>query len=45
MAHAVINGSCNPVEAAPKEFFGRAGELVTIAAEDLDVLGALGMSH
>jgi len=45
MAHAVINGSCNPVEAASKAFLESAGEQVTIAAEDLDVLGALGMTR
>lgn len=43
MAHAVINGTSNPDESAPKEFFATAGELVTIAAEDHDVLQALGM--
>lgn len=45
MAHAVINGSCNPDEAASRAFIEGSGELVTIAAEDLDVLGALDMTR
>lgn len=43
MARGVIDGSCHPVEAASMEFLNSAGELTTIAAEDLDVLGALGL--
>lgn len=45
MAHAVINGTCNPDEAASAEFIAGSGELVTIAAEDLDVLDALDMTR
>lgn len=45
MAHAVPSGACNPIEAGPIDMINAAGEVVTVAAEDLDVLGALGISR
>lgn len=43
MAHAVPSGACNPIESGPIAMINAAGEVVTTAAEDLDVLGALGI--
>ncbi|MEP7222122.1 MAG: phosphotransferase, partial [Novosphingobium sp.] len=45
VVHTIVQGCCNPIEASSLEFLNSAGELITIAAEDLDVLGALGMAR
>ncbi|MBY8824917.1 ecdysteroid 22-kinase family protein [Sphingomonas colocasiae] len=43
MAHAVLGGACNPLEGGPLFMINNAGEVTTIAAEDHDVLDALGI--
>lgn len=44
MAHAVLGGACNPIEGGPLFMINKAGEVTTIAAQDHDILGALGIA-
>ena len=45
MAHAVPNGACNPIESGPLWMINNAGEVTTTAAQDLDILDALGIKR